>query len=102
MNDKEINRPGAIPERSETQWVMIFNLITGKGRDEIKKTYKVNKKRLVIGSALSSDIRIQQNAVSNVHAVVEMDEHGAAHIYDMASETGVYVNDKKALANELK
>lgn len=102
MNDKEINAPSAIPERSETQWVMVFNLITGKGKDEVKKTYKVNKKRLVIGSALSSDIRIQQNAVSNVHAVVEMDEQGLAHIYDMASETGVFVNDKKSLSGELK
>lgn len=103
MNDKELNNPpSAIPERSETQWVMVFNLITGKGRDEIKKTYKVNKKRLVIGSALSSDIRIQQNAVSNVHAVVEMDEQGQAHIYDMASETGVFVNDKKVLSEALK
>ncbi|MGZ3695796.1 MAG: AgmX/PglI C-terminal domain-containing protein [Bdellovibrionota bacterium] len=104
MNDKEITNkpPSAIPERSETQWVMVFNLITGKGRDEVKKTYKVNKKRLVIGSALSSDIRIQQNAVSNVHAVVEMDEQGHAHVYDMASETGVFVNDKKALSEELK
>jgi outer membrane biosynthesis protein TonB len=86
----------------ETQWVMVFNLITRQGKEETKRTYKVNKKRLVIGSALSSDIRIQQNAVSNVHAVVEMDEQGVAHIYDMASETGVFVNDKKTLTAELR
>lgn len=103
MNDKPLNRiPESAPGVLETQWVMIFNLITGKGRDEVKKTYKVNKKRLVIGSALSSDIRIQQNAVSNVHAVVEMDDQGHTHIYDMASETGVFVNGKKVLSEELK
>lgn len=101
--DKELNSvPNTAQERMDTQWVMVFNLITGKGKDEIKRTYKINKKRLVIGSALSSDIRIQQNAVSNVHAVVEMDEQGVAHIYDMASETGVFVNDKKTLTEELK
>lgn len=103
MNDKPLNKiPTSVPGQMETQWVMIFNLITGKGRDEQKKTYKVNKKRLVIGSALSSDIRIQQNAVSNVHAVVEMDEQGHTYIYDMASETGVFVNGKKVLNEELK
>jgi hypothetical protein len=102
MNDKNLNEQRSIPERLDTQWVMVFNLITGQGRDEIKKTYKVNKKRLVIGSALSSDIRIQQNAVSNVHCVVEMDENGQAHVFDMASETGVFLNGKKILSEDLK
>ncbi len=101
--DKPLTTPQKSPtERLDTQWVMVFNLITGKGREEVKKTYKVNKKRVVIGSALSSDIRIQQNAVSNVHAVVELDDNGQAHIYDMASETGVFVNDKKVLSVDLK
>lgn len=104
MNDisKKTNMPGATPGQAEGQWVMIFNVISGSGRDEVKKTYKVNKNRLVIGSALSSDIRIQQNAVSNVHAVVEMDSSGTAFIYDMASETGLFHNDKKILSSELK
>jgi pSer/pThr/pTyr-binding forkhead associated (FHA) protein len=106
MNDKTIAQiPGSTPssaERLDTQWVMVFNLITGIGKEEKKQTFKVNKKRLVIGSALSSDIRIQQNAVSNVHAVVEMDEQGQTQVYDMASETGVFINDKKVLSGELK
>lgn len=106
MNDKPTAKiPGTTPASSaqlETQWVMVFNLITGLGKEEQKKTFKVNKKRLVIGSALSSDIRIQQNAVSNVHAVVEMDDNGQARIYDMASETGVFINDRKELSADLK
>jgi outer membrane biosynthesis protein TonB/pSer/pThr/pTyr-binding forkhead associated (FHA) protein len=96
------NVTGRTGEGLDTQWVMIFNLILMQGKEEIKKTFKVNKKRIVIGSALSSDIRIQQNAVSNVHAVVEMDDQGNAQIYDMASETGVFVNDHKILTHELK
>jgi len=88
--------------RPDTQWVMVFNLHVKTGKEEIKKTYKVNKKRLVIGSALSSDIRIQQNAVSNVHAVVEMDDKGNAEIFDMASETGLFVNDKKIVSQMLR
>jgi FHA domain len=105
MNDKPLNpgsQPSAIPDRPATQWVMVFTLLMKQGKEEIKKTFKVNKKRLVIGSALSSDIRIQQNSVSNVHAVVEMDDQGITHIYDMASETGVFVNDQKRVSAELR
>src|SRR5579884_1924139 len=105
MSDKPLI-PSSNPElpsaRPDTQWVMVFNLFMKTGGEETKKTFKVNKKRLVIGSALSSDIRIQQNAVSNVHAVVEMDDKGNAVLFDMASETGVFVNDKKIISQELR
>lgn len=104
MEQKPLNAParGTGAEPLDNQWVMVFNLITRQGKEETKKTYKVNKKRVVIGSALSSDIRIQQNAVSNVHAVVEIDDSGTAQVYDMASETGVFINDNKILSQELK
>lgn len=105
MDEQKLNipaRPDSSPQTPESPWVMVFNLLTQSGKEMVKKTYKVNKQRLVIGSALSSDIRIQQNAVSNVHAVVEMDEQGNAHFYDMASETGVFLNDQKTLSGDLK
>jgi pSer/pThr/pTyr-binding forkhead associated (FHA) protein len=105
MNDKPLSpgsQPSVIPNRPDTQWVMVFTLLTKSGKEEAKKPFKVKKKRLVIGSALSSDIRIQQNSVSNVHAVVEMDDQGITHIYDMASETGVFVNDQKRVNAELR
>lgn len=102
MNQPNLDQDKSKAEKLDTQWVMIFNVITAKGKEEDKKTYRVNKKRLVIGSALSSDIRIHQNAVSNVHAVVEMDDSGKANIYDMASETGIFVNGKKTVNADLK
>jgi hypothetical protein len=105
MSDKPLipsPQPALPSTRPDTQWVMVFNLFIKTGKEEVKRTYKVNKKRLVIGSALSSDIRIQQNAVSNVHAVVEMDDKGNAEIFDMASETGLFVNDKKVVSQVLK
>lgn len=91
-----------VTEKSDASWVMVFNVITGKGKDELKKTYKLHKRRALIGSALSSDIRIQQNSVSNVHAVIEMDDNGKASIYDMASETGVFINGEKTVSHTLK
>ena len=105
MDDKKkLESPAAEPNpiRSENQWVMIFNVITGKGKDEVKRSYKLNKNQVVVGSALSSDIRIQQNSVSNVHAIIEMDSQGGIHIYDMASETGVFINDKRVVSEEVK
>ncbi|MCO5141784.1 MAG: AgmX/PglI C-terminal domain-containing protein [Oligoflexia bacterium] len=104
MDDKQIGQKSQEQsiEVGVSDWVLVFNVIVGVGKEESKKTYKVNKKRVVIGSALSSDIRIQQNAVSNVHAVVEMDETGLVQVYDMASETGVFLNDRKTLVSELK
>ncbi len=104
MNDKPVlpSSQPALPANPDIQWVMVFTLSMKSGKEDVKKTFKVNKKRLVIGSALSSDIRIQQNAVSNVHAVVEMDDKGNATIFDMASETGLFVNEKKTVSQDLK
>lgn len=108
---EEQKKPSSLPKevaptsalvQGDNSWVMVFNVITGKGKDEQKKTFKLHKRRALVGSATSSDIRIQQNSVSNVHAVIEMDEQGKAHIYDMASETGIFVNDKKTVSQDLK
>lgn len=98
--NKANNNPGASPDSAN--WVMVFNLITGQGPDEHKKTFKLHKRRVVIGSAMSSDIRIQQNSVSNVHAVVELDDKNVAHIYDMASETGIFVNGQRLVSHTIK
>lgn len=106
MSDDKNQIPSSNPAlpagRPDAQWVMVFSLHLKSGKEDVRKTFKVNKKRLVIGSALSSDIRIQQNSVSNVHAVVEMDDKGNAEIFDMASETGLFVNDKKIVSQLLK
>ena len=104
MNERDTAIPKAPKDLPATanQWVMVFEVTTGVGKELSKKVFKVNKPRLIIGSALSSDIRIQQNAVSNLHAVIEMDETGKPVIYDMASETGVFLNDKKIVSESLK
>lgn len=108
--NQDTKKPGRLPDANSDPgaagdargMVMVFNVITGKGKEESKRTFRLHKGRVVIGSALSSDIRIQQNSVSNVHAVIELTDQGVPHIYDMASETGVFVNDKKAVSQDLK
>ncbi len=73
--------------KGELRWVMELNVVTGTGPGEKRRTFQLNKKRIVVGSALSSDIRIEQNSVSNIHAVIELDDQGVGHLYDMMSET---------------
>ncbi len=95
-------QPTPPPVKGELRWVLVLNVITGKGAEEKRRTFQLNKKRIVIGSALSSDVRIEQNSVSNVHAVIELDDQGKGHIYDMMSETGVFVNGNKIVTTDLK
>ncbi len=80
---------------SAGKFVIRLNVHTGEGTTDIQKRYRFHKKRIIVGSAHSSDIRIQQKSVSNVHAVIEMDTEGKVQIYDMASESGVQLNDEK-------
>lgn len=82
--------------------VMQIEVHSGRGQDARTKLYKFHKSRVMIGSAHSCDIRIQENAVSNVHAVIEMEQDGVVHIYDMASESGVFVNEAKTVTHELR
>ena len=75
--------------------LMHISLQTGVGTTEINKEYRFHKRRIIVGSAHSCDIRIQSSSVSNVHAVVEVGNDGKVYIYDMASDSGVFVNEKK-------
>lgn len=84
------------------QWVLVFVLQPGKTSLDTKKTFKIHKRRLIIGSALSSDVRIQDASVSNVHAVVELDDKNVPTIYDMASQSGISINGKKTLSQTIK
>ena len=73
--------------------------------DEKKKTKRklqFHKKRIIIGSAKSCDIWLEQNSVSNIHAVIELSGDGTATIYDMASETGVFINEKRVVSEKLE
>ena len=87
--------------------IVVLRLVTSaqKGQDQI---FRFDKDRIVIGSVISSDIRLQGQGVSPIHAVLEviLDENGSGQlsttIYDIASSTGVFVNQKKVITHVLK
>jgi TonB family protein len=68
-----------------------------------EKIFRLHKRRAVIGSADSSDLRLDDASVSPVHAILEVSGvDGKPVIYDLASETGVQVNGKPTVQQTLE
>lgn len=59
------------------------------------------KGRILLGRTESCDLVINNDAISAVHAVIEIFENRAL-IYDMNSTNGTYVKDEKVIKAELK
>lgn len=57
--------------------------------------FRLHKKRAVLGASTSSDLRLDDASVSPVHAILEVSGiDGKPVIYDLASDTGIRVNNK--------
>src|SRR5690349_10616357 len=64
------------------------------------RLFKFDKERIVLGSVVSADLRLTGDGVSPIHAVIELrldpaTGQSAATLFDLASDTGVFVNGKK-------
>ena len=78
--------------------VAAFKILNG---DREGSTFRVQKDRIVIGSVISADVRLPEMGVAPIHAVIESMD-GVTTIYDLASETGVFVNDQRIVTHRLK
>jgi outer membrane biosynthesis protein TonB/pSer/pThr/pTyr-binding forkhead associated (FHA) protein len=70
-----------------------------------EKLYQLSKDRVVIGSVVSADVRLSADGVAPIHAVLELElKEGTtlATVYDLASETGIFVNGNKVVTHSLK
>ncbi len=72
-----------------------------------KKTFLIHKPRVVIGSVESADVKITAQGVAPIHAVVEFIWNSdiskcEAKILDLASPSGVMVNNEKIIHHVLK
>jgi hypothetical protein len=75
--------------------------------EERKLLFRLDKQRVVIGSVESADVRLSGDGIAPIHAVIELGFDAAKNtynpaIYDLASEMGVFVNDKKQISSGLK
>ncbi len=70
------------------------------------RIYRHTKDRIVIGAVVSADVHLQGDGVSPIHAVLEVstDANGSprAVIFDLASDTGVFINGTKHVTATLK
>jgi pSer/pThr/pTyr-binding forkhead associated (FHA) protein len=69
--------------------------------------FRLHKERVVIGSVESADARLSGDGVSPIHAVIDLNydpvkDTYSPTIFDLASVTGVFVNDKKVLTASIK
>ncbi|MBL7716228.1 MAG: TonB family protein [Bdellovibrionales bacterium] len=79
------------------------------------RSYRFHKDRLVIGSVESADLKLAGEGIAPIHAVIEVinpkpgdvlpegvPPSGGVVIYDLASETGVFVNGKKTITQVIQ
>jgi pSer/pThr/pTyr-binding forkhead associated (FHA) protein/outer membrane biosynthesis protein TonB len=75
--------------------------------EALKLLFRLHKERVVIGSVDSSDVRLGGDGIAPIHAVIDLNYDAikdtySPTIYDLASVSGVFVNDKKVLTSPLK
>jgi len=84
---------GPVVETKRERNTVAFNLGS-------ERNFRFDKDRIVIGSVVSADVRLTGEGIAPIHAVLE---NGAeAVLYDLASETGVFVNGKRVVTQALK
>lgn len=94
--------PGLPSSRRRT---LTFEITTADG---VLKPLRFDKERIVLGSVVSADVRLSGEGVSPIHAVIEVPpnlpsgEAATPVIYDLASETGLFINGQKVVTRPLQ
>ena len=74
--------------------------ISGMAAEASRKSCRDTECRRSFGSVESADVRLTGDGVAPIHAVIELNHDVAKDtysptIYDLASESGMFINDKK-------
>jgi pSer/pThr/pTyr-binding forkhead associated (FHA) protein len=88
----EHDRTRSARPRPRPQRIGMLILRQGKESD---RTFEVRQDWMTIGRSRESDIALEDEAVSRVHAVVTRDEVGTYRILDQNSANGTYVNSQR-------
>lgn len=77
--------------------------VEGKAAAGARGSIALDRRRVVIGTATSCDVRLEGEGVSPIHAIMELNAAaGTATVYDLASETGVKVNGQAVIQADVK
>lgn len=96
MNDEQtvIRRRQPIVQEGWTSSDLNAYLIVLSGRS-VGKMFKVPIGEVKLGRSLDSDIRLEDEGVSRLHARMQRDEDGSVVLHDLDSTNGTYVNGHK-------
>lgn len=88
----------------QTALKKVVTLVTLTPREDgSKPVFRIHKERLVLGSVVSADVRLAGDGIAPIHAVLELDPASAtATIYDLASDSGVFVNGARVVTQAIK
>ncbi|MBS1964138.1 MAG: AgmX/PglI C-terminal domain-containing protein [Bdellovibrionales bacterium] len=95
--------PSAIPVPTGTpRHLVVFSQIAPSAG----RIYRLHKDRIVLGSVVSADVHLHGDGVSPIHAVIEISTEASgsprAMIFDLASDTGVFINGTKHVTASIK
>src|SRR4051812_1314170 len=92
-------------EFTQSRRILTLRLLA-RSKGENEKIFRFDKERMTLGSVGSADIRLTGEGISPIHAVLEVNQNPetgkvSGTLFDLASETGVFVNGKKVITHSL-
>ncbi len=101
QNQDKVHQDKAQKEKNlEAKMIIVLRLLS-KEPNAKEKVYKFDKSRIVIGSVESADVKLTGEGISPIHAVLEIVDGKVGSIFDLASLSGVFVNEKKIVTQAL-
>jgi pSer/pThr/pTyr-binding forkhead associated (FHA) protein len=91
-DDRTHNTRSARSARPRPRRLGVLILRQGAESDQ---AFEVRRDSMTIGRSRESDIFLEDEAVSRVHAIVTRDEAGTYRIHDQNSANGTYVNNQR-------
>lgn len=105
MTSRPASSTNTLASRIQPKYWATLNPISSSSQT---KPIRLQKSRTVIGSMSTSDVGLQGEGVSPLHAILEWSESSSAQgpvqvlIYDLDSESGVFINGKRSVVSPLK
>ena len=87
--------------RRDMQWKMMLQAACDEGK-QLVRTEILTENTIKIGKLSSSHVRIDDEQVSRMHAVVEVNGPQEVFILDLGSTTGTFVNGERVTKQRLQ